>query len=99
MIDRTFNLTLILLLSALAFLSGQLFAAPDAAVKSVTFDDVKLELKKGDPYDPTALTPKVKELDGTAIRNPCRAIIEDSLAAGSTGSPQDLLCRIFCLLI
>ena len=38
------------------------------AVKEVTFDDVKLELKKGDAYDASALTPKVKKLDGKAIR-------------------------------
>lgn len=46
--------------------------APAAEVqvgaKDVTFDDIKLELKKGEPYDPSYLTPKVKELDGRAIR-------------------------------
>lgn len=36
--------------------------------KDVTFDDVKLELKKGDPYDASLLTPKIKQLDGKAIR-------------------------------
>lgn len=36
--------------------------------KDVTFDDIKLELKKGDPYDASYLTPKVKDLDGKAIR-------------------------------
>jgi hypothetical protein len=39
-----------------------------AALKDVTFDDVKLELKKGDPYDSSLLTPKVKGLDGKTIR-------------------------------
>jgi hypothetical protein len=36
--------------------------------KDVTFDDIKLELKKGDPFDASYLTPKVKDLDGKAIR-------------------------------
>ncbi len=36
--------------------------------KDVTFDDVKLELKKGDPYDSSLLTDKVKKLDGKSIR-------------------------------
>jgi len=39
-----------------------------AALKDVTFDDVKLELKKGDPYDSSLLTPKIKGLDGKSIR-------------------------------
>jgi hypothetical protein len=39
-----------------------------AAVKEVTFDTVKLDLKKGDPYDPQVLTDAVKELDGREIR-------------------------------
>ncbi len=42
--------------------------AGDAAAKDVTFDDVKLELKKGDPYDSSLLTAKVKDLDGKPIR-------------------------------
>ena len=36
--------------------------------KDITFDDIKLELKKGDPYDPSLLTDKVKSLDGKPIR-------------------------------
>jgi hypothetical protein len=36
--------------------------------KDTTFDDIKLELKKGDPYDPALLTDKVKKLDGHPIR-------------------------------
>jgi hypothetical protein len=43
-------------------------APDDGAVKSVTFDDVKLDLKKGDPYDASLLTPAIKKLDGKAIR-------------------------------
>ncbi len=39
----------------------------DAKAKSVTFDDIKLELKKGDPFTSEALTPKVQQLDGKLI--------------------------------
>ena len=42
--------------------------AERAAVKEVTFDAIKLELKKGDPYDSSLLTDKVKQLDGKPIR-------------------------------
>ncbi len=37
-------------------------------VKEITFDEVKLDLKKGDPYDSSLLTDKVKKLDGKSIR-------------------------------
>ncbi len=37
-------------------------------VRDVTFDAVKLDMKKGDPYDPKFLTPRVKQLDGNRIR-------------------------------
>src|SRR5262249_21303028 len=40
----------------------------NAAFKDVTFDDVKLEMQKGDPFDRNLLTDKVKELDGKKIR-------------------------------
>jgi hypothetical protein len=43
-------------------------AATAAGVKEVTFDNVKLELKKGDPYDSSLLTDEVKKLDGQRIR-------------------------------
>ncbi len=39
-----------------------------AATKEVTFDDIKLEMKKGDPFDLSLLTPKVKALEGKSIR-------------------------------
>jgi hypothetical protein len=39
----------------------------NAPAKGVTFDDIKLDLKKGDPFTPAILTPKVKQLDGKAI--------------------------------
>jgi hypothetical protein len=43
-------------------------APAEAGVKSVTFDDVKLDLKKGDSYDSALLTPAIKKLDGKTIR-------------------------------
>jgi hypothetical protein len=42
--------------------------APTTAVKEVTFDTIKLELKKGDRYESSLLTEKVKQLDGKPIR-------------------------------
>ena len=42
--------------------------AEPPATKDATFDDIKLELKKGDPFTKTALTDKVKKLDGKPIR-------------------------------
>jgi len=42
--------------------------ADAAGVKEVTFDAVKLNLKKGDAYDPSLLTKEVHQLDGKQIR-------------------------------
>jgi hypothetical protein len=42
--------------------------AEAGATKDATFDDIKLDLKKGDPYTKTVLTDKVKKLDGKSIR-------------------------------
>jgi len=53
-----------LVASPMVWAAGSKTSAP----KDVTFDDVKLELKKGDPFDPALLTPKIKDLDGKAIR-------------------------------
>jgi hypothetical protein len=39
-----------------------------SSVKEVTFDDIKLDMKKEDPFVPEKLTDKVKSLDGTSIR-------------------------------
>ena len=57
-------LSLVLLLAPLAAVA----LAADSGVKEITFDEIKLELQKGDAYDPKALTDKVKNLDGKAIR-------------------------------
>jgi len=58
--------------------SGTDFAAksvPDTApapkpqgIRTVTFDAVKLDMKKGEPFDPKYLTAGVKQLDGARIR-------------------------------
>jgi hypothetical protein len=36
--------------------------------KEITFDSVKFELKKGDPFKPELLTKEIKELHGTKVR-------------------------------
>ncbi len=36
--------------------------------KEITFDDIKLEMAKGDPYDSSLLTDKIKALDGKRIK-------------------------------
>jgi len=65
---RSFGL--IAFCSLLALAAGIVSAADNkpAGPKDVTFDDVKLEMKKGDLYNPSLLTPKVKELEGKPIR-------------------------------
>jgi hypothetical protein len=39
-----------------------------AHAKSITFDNLKLEMAKEDPYDAKLLTGEVKKLDGQAVR-------------------------------
>ena len=58
---------LLFLLSAIVARGASVHAA-ETTFKDVTFDDVKLDLKKGDPFDLSVLTPRVKELEGKAIR-------------------------------
>jgi hypothetical protein len=43
-------------------------AVERAEPKDVTFDDVKLDIKKGQNFERSLLTPAVKKLDGTPIR-------------------------------
>jgi len=38
------------------------------SVRDITFDTVKLNMQKGDPFKPELLTPAVKKLDGSRIR-------------------------------
>ncbi len=42
--------------------------APPKAVRDVTFDDIKLELKKDEPFVRSKLTTTVEKLHGSAIR-------------------------------
>src|SRR5689334_2196324 len=37
-------------------------------IRDITFDDVKFEMKKEDPFERTMLTPKIEKLAGTKIR-------------------------------
>jgi hypothetical protein len=57
--------------------------------RDVTFDDIKLELKKGDPFAPSLLTEKVKGFNGKAIR--IRGYILPSFQ--QTGIKQFVLVR------
>ncbi len=62
------------LLFALALASGGALAAAErksaeaGPAKEITFDEVKLDMKKGDPYEPSLLSDKVKKLDGKPIK-------------------------------
>jgi hypothetical protein len=62
--------TLLLVVAA----SGRSATAADQSDKSapqkrdITFDDILLDLKKGDPYKPELLTDKVKKLDGKSVK-------------------------------
>jgi len=37
-------------------------------IKEITFDDIKFDMKKGDPFDRSLLTKKIEDLHGTPIR-------------------------------
>lgn len=43
-------------------------SAASGKAKEITFDDIKLEMAKGDPYDSSLLTEKIKALDGKRIK-------------------------------
>jgi hypothetical protein len=73
-----------------ALLAVLTFGAAEAAdVKEVTFDTVKLDLKKGDAFDREVLTKEVKQLDGRQIR--IRGYILPSFQ--QTGIKQFILVR------
>lgn len=74
---------------ALALAAPAALAEEAGKVKEVTFDDIALELKKGDPYSPALLTDKVKNLDGKPIR--IRGFILPSFQ--QTGIKQFILVR------
>lgn len=78
------------LLSALVFLlATPAVLGAEPKVKEVTFDDIKLELMKDEPFEQSDLTEKVKELDGKLIR--IRGYILPSFEA--TGIKQFVLVR------
>jgi len=58
---------LLLLLAAQLFTVGVALAA-DGSPRDISFDDIKLDLKKGEAYQQSKLTPVVKKLDGKPIR-------------------------------
>ena len=42
--------------------------AENGKVKEITFDDIKFDMKKGDPFERSMLTKKIEELDGQTVR-------------------------------
>ncbi|MFM7206079.1 MAG: DUF3299 domain-containing protein [Planctomycetaceae bacterium] len=43
-------------------------AASPAALRDITFDDIKLEMQKGEPFSLDRLTPRVRELERHRVR-------------------------------
>jgi hypothetical protein len=85
-----------LLAIALACLAAPALLAAEARTESasgkakeVTFDDIKLEMQKGDPFTLSLLTDKVKQLEGKAIK--IRGYILPSFQ--QTGIKQFVLVR------
>jgi hypothetical protein len=64
-------------------------AARAAALRDISFDDVKLEMQKGDPFTRDRLTPRVTGLEGTRVR--IRGYILPSFQ--QTGLTQFVLVR------
>jgi hypothetical protein len=62
---------------------------PAGGLKDITFDDVKLDLKKDEKFNPAKLTPAVKALDGQPVR--IRGYILPSFQ--QTGLAQFVLVR------
>jgi hypothetical protein len=40
----------------------------DGKIKDLTFDDIKFDMKKGDPFERSLLTKKIEDLSGATIR-------------------------------
>jgi len=40
----------------------------DGKIKDLTFDDIKFDMKKGDPFERSLLNKKIEELSGSTIR-------------------------------
>ena len=72
--SKPFGYCLICALLLAAAAPGRAATAADRPDKSaaqkrdITFDDILLDLKKGDPYKPELLTDKVKKLDGKPVK-------------------------------
>ncbi|MFM9011229.1 MAG: DUF3299 domain-containing protein [Planctomycetota bacterium] len=43
-------------------------ASQRATLRDITFDDIKLEMQKGEPFTPDRLTPRVRELERSRVR-------------------------------
>lgn len=41
---------------------------PRGGIRDITFDNVKLNMKKGDPYAHSLITPEIEKLDGARVR-------------------------------
>ena len=39
-----------------------------APIREITFDDIKLDMQKGEPFEPGRLTPRVRELERQRVR-------------------------------
>ncbi len=42
--------------------------SPEVKTKDITFDDIKFEMKKGDPFERSLVTNKIEKLSGETIR-------------------------------
>lgn len=62
---------------------------PTAATREITFDDIKFDMEKGDPFDRSLLTPEIEALDEQPIR--IRGYILPSFQ--QTGITQFVLVR------
>lgn len=57
-----------LLLAAVAIVGAGAQTKGDGKVKELTFDDIKFDMKKGDPFERSLLTKKIEDLNGATIR-------------------------------
>jgi len=65
---RQRSLLATVLLCILAAGAADVHAKGEGKIKDVTFDDIKFDMKKGDPFERSLLTKKVEDLSGQAIR-------------------------------
>lgn len=57
-----------LLMAMLAFSSLEAQTKGEGKVQDLTFDDIKFDMTKGDPFERSLLTKKIEELNGQKIR-------------------------------